>query len=94
MIVKGTYLVTSMEASRFFLVVLLSNFFRLLHTGLDRVRREKYGLVLDATTAKFFASQEPCDLNTSESWATGKHYAFATRKGSPLLGEINNVITR
>ena len=67
---------------------------RLSITGLDRVRREKYGLVLDATTAKFFASQEPCDLTTSGSWPTGKHYAFATRKGSPLLQEINNVITR
>ncbi len=65
-----------------------------LTSGLERVRAEKFGLVLDGTTARYFASREPCDLATAGAWPTGKHYGFAMRRNNSLLTDVNNVITR
>ncbi len=63
--------------------------------GLDKVRRGSYGLILDVPAANYYANEETtCNLITSTSWATGKHYDFATQRNSAILASIDNVITR
>ena len=63
-----------------------------MYEALEFVRRSGYALVLDLPTAEYYIGREPCDLALVATFLEGRTYALATRKGDPLLGEMNRAL--
>lgn len=52
-----------------------------LQEGLDRVKRERFALILESPMAEYQATRSPCDLYASEPFLDVLYYSFALQKG-------------
>ena len=53
-----------------------------LQEGLDRVKRERFALILESPMAEFQATRSPCELYASEPFLDVLYYSFALQKGA------------
>jgi hypothetical protein len=64
-------------------------FVQSVQEGIERVKRENYGFIVDTPLAEYLIGQEPCDLYAIEPFLNTRHYAIALRKDDVLKSEIN-----
>ncbi len=69
-------------------------FVQSIQEGVERVRREKYAFILDAPTAEYIASRQPCEFYTLEPFLEVRQYAFAMRKGDEIVTSLNVALQR
>lgn len=63
-----------------------------LTAGLQRVRREKYALIVESMVAKLVTNRRPCDLVTIGEEFGRRSYGLALPRGSPLLERFHAAI--
>jgi len=65
-----------------------------VYQGLERVRRERFALILDYPEAEYYSRLQPCDLTYVGEFFPGRSYAFAARTDSDLVDLVNQGLLR
>ncbi|XP_013389125.2 glutamate receptor 1-like [Lingula anatina] len=72
------------------------SFVKSIDEGVEKVRNSdgSFVMVMESTTANYIANSKPCDLRALQEPITSMGYGFVTKKGVPVLNEINRAILR